>query len=146
MRLKTNVTSCCTGYNNSDLIFFNPGLQEVGGEARRGAWPPWDKPHTRPTLLPQLRPDLVWFYEARRRSYENTVIGSFTRSNQGTGSTVKLMGFCRSFQLSLGISHESTPQVFCVVNTNGVPQKQISHLVSSLHCKILFSQLQQLLY
>ena len=50
------------------------GIQAMGGEERRGETTAWDRPHPRPALLPQLRPDLVRHNEARRRPLQDPLL------------------------------------------------------------------------
>jgi hypothetical protein len=88
--------------------FSHAGLQEVGSEIWRGARTAWNEPHTRSAVRPQLRSDLVRFYETRRRPHQDTFIGSFSWSHKGTGPTVKLLGLRESLQLPLGFTYEPT--------------------------------------
>jgi len=89
-------------------LVFPAGLQEMGIEIWWGARTAWDEPHTRSTVLPQLRPDLVRFYETRRRPHQDTFLGSFSWPHKGTGPIVKLLGLRESLQLPLGFSYEPT--------------------------------------
>ena len=56
----------------------------------RRALTPWTDFESRPTLFPQLRPNMVWFHEARRCPHQNPVFCALTRTHPGHRASFKL--------------------------------------------------------